>query len=49
LLLFLGVSEYSLIQNILGGELDDKFNRLPNSGLILLKLKAARLTGIHQQ
>jgi len=29
---FLGVLERSLIQNILGGELDDKFNRLPNPG-----------------
>jgi len=27
---FLGVLERSLIQNILGGELVDKFNRLPN-------------------
>jgi len=32
LLLFLGVLEQPLIQNILGGELDDKFNRLPNPG-----------------
>jgi len=31
LLLSLGVLERSLIQNILGGQLD-KFNRLPNPG-----------------